>query len=159
MSQLRLYREYRLKAYLNMNHFITINGKPGQVHPHTWEFVFVIIMSGDDFVEFRTVENLIDEYMNRYQNQILNDIPPFDSTNPTIENVTEIFASDIRNMAHDYDWELVSLEGSETPTRSYIVSFRNDEEFVQEVDILRQDRIAAAIDNVTDQIKENTRNR
>ena len=39
----RLYREYKFKFYLNANHYIIINGKNGQTHPHTWEFVFYIM--------------------------------------------------------------------------------------------------------------------
>ena len=34
-----LYRDYRIKVYLNARHYIFINGKQGQTHPHTWEFV------------------------------------------------------------------------------------------------------------------------
>lgn len=30
------FREYKFKFYLNANHFIVINGKEGEVHPHTW---------------------------------------------------------------------------------------------------------------------------
>lgn len=91
MRKERLYREYRLKSYLNMNHYIIINGKQGQTHPHTWEFVITIVVAGDEFVEFRTFENLIEQYLEKYQNQILNTIEPFDIIVPTIENVTDHF--------------------------------------------------------------------
>ena len=33
-----MYREYRLKFYLNMRHYIIINEVKGETHPHTWEF-------------------------------------------------------------------------------------------------------------------------
>ena len=48
----RLYREYKFKFYLNANHYIIINGKNGQTHPHTWEFVFYIMKSEGEFVLF-----------------------------------------------------------------------------------------------------------
>ena len=38
----RLYREYRLKFYLNAKHYIIINGHKGETHPHTWEFTLSI---------------------------------------------------------------------------------------------------------------------
>lgn len=152
MNRSKLYREYRLKAYLNMNHYITIEGRPGMVHPHTWEFVFVIMMSGDSFVEFSVVEKMIDSYMNKYQNTILNDIEPFDITNPTIENVTDVFANDLSKMAEEHGWVLASLEGSETPTRSYIVSNRNEESFIENISSIERNRISDIIDHMVDDI-------
>ena len=38
----KLYREYRIKFYLNMRHYIIIDGKKGEIHPHTWEFALDI---------------------------------------------------------------------------------------------------------------------
>ena len=52
----RLYREYKFKFYLNANHYIIINGKNGQTHPHTWEFVFYIMKSEGEFVLFNKFE-------------------------------------------------------------------------------------------------------
>ena len=37
-----MYREYRLKFYLNMRHYIIINEVKGETHPHTWEFALDI---------------------------------------------------------------------------------------------------------------------
>ena len=93
-----------------MNHYIIINGKQGQTHPHTWEFVSTIIVAGDDFVEFRTFENLIEEFMEKYQNQILNAIEPFDVIVPTIENVTDQFNNELQKLLWENGGELVSLE-------------------------------------------------
>ena len=143
MRKQNSYREYRLKSYLNMNHYIIINGKQGQTHPHTWEFVSTIIVAGDDFVEFRTFENLIEEFMEKYQNQILNAIEPFDVIVPTIENVTDQFNN---------GGELVSLEGSETPTRSYIVSHRNEPEFLERIGKIKAEQVSGMIDYVVEQI-------
>ena len=40
-----MYREYRLKFYLNMRHYIIINEVKGETHPHTWEFALDIKLS------------------------------------------------------------------------------------------------------------------
>ena len=66
------FREYKFKFYLNANHFIVINGKEGEIHPHTWEFMVDILMSDQKFVQFDAYEKAIDEYFNKYQNHILN---------------------------------------------------------------------------------------
>ncbi len=148
----KLYREYRLKSYLNMNHYIIINGKQGQTHPHTWEFVITIIVSGDDFVEFRTFENLIENYLERYQNQILNTIEPFDAINPTIENVTDHFNDELQGLLQGSGGELVSLEGSETPTRSYIVSHRKEEGFIERIGKIQTQQISGIVNYVVEQM-------
>jgi len=153
MSQSNLYREYRLKAYLNMNHYITIQGKPGQVHPHTWEFVFIIIISDNSFVEFGTVEKMIEGYLDKYQNKVMNEIQPFDLTNPTIENVTDTFAQDVYDMAKEHGWVLKSLEGSESPTRSYIVSNKSEKDFITTLENVEKNKISEIIDHVISDMK------
>ena len=35
-------RYYRIKAYLNASHFVVFDGKKGDTHPHTWEFVATV---------------------------------------------------------------------------------------------------------------------
>lgn len=152
MREKKLYREYRLKSYLNMNHYIIIDGKQGQTHPHTWEFVITVIVPGDEFVEFRTFENLIERYLDKYQNQILNTIEPFDAINPTIENVTDHFNDELRELLRGSGGELVSLEGSEAPTRSYIVSHRNDQEFIEHVGKIQSQQISSIVNYVVDRI-------
>ena len=152
MRKEQLYREYRLKSYLNMNHYIIINGKQGQTHPHTWEFVITIVVAGDQFVEFRKFEMLIEQYLEKYQNQILNTIEPFDVVVPTIENVTDQFNDDLRELLRENGGELVSLEGSETPTRSYIVSHRNEPEFIDQIGKMQSKQISGVVEYVVDQI-------
>lgn len=152
MRREKLYREYRLKAYLNMNHYIIINGRQGQTHPHTWEFVITIVVAGDQFVEFRKFEVLIEQYLEKYQNQILNTIEPFDVVVPTIENVTDQFNDDLQELLRENGGELVSLEGSETPTRSYIVSHRNEPEFIDQIGKMQTKQISGVVEYVVDQI-------
>ncbi|MEY8235081.1 6-carboxytetrahydropterin synthase [Lachnospiraceae bacterium 66-29] len=152
MRREKLYREYRLKSYLNMNHYIIINGRQGQTHPHTWEFVITIVVAGDQFVEFRKFEMLIEQYLEKYQNQILNTIEPFDVVVPTIENVTDQFNDDLRELLRENGGELVSLEGSETPTRSYIVSHRNEPEFIDQIGKMQSKQISGVVEYVVDQI-------
>ncbi|MCI8484143.1 MAG: 6-pyruvoyl tetrahydrobiopterin synthase [Lachnospiraceae bacterium] len=135
-----------------MNHYITINGKQGQTHPHTWEFVITMIVDGDEFVEFRTFESLIEQYLDKYQNQILNTIEPFDIIVPTIENVTDHFNEELQGLLQEHGGELVSMEGSETPTRSYIVSHRNEPEFIDQIGKKQTEQISGVVNYVVEQI-------
>ena len=59
-----MYREYRLKFYLNMRHYIIINEVKGETHPHTWEFALDIKFSRNLFVEFNIFEHGISQFLN-----------------------------------------------------------------------------------------------
>lgn len=147
-----LYREYCLKSYLNMSHYIIIDRRQGQTHPHTWEFITTIVVARDDFVEFRTFEELIEQYLEKYQDKILNTIEPFDTIVPTIENVTDYFDDELQELLHQNGCELISLEGSETPTRSYIISHRNEPEFIEKLGKMQNQRISDIVNYVVDEI-------
>ena len=63
----KLYREYRIKFYLNMRHYIIINGNKGETHPHTWEFALDIKFGRSSFVEFNIFEKGITDFLDKYQ--------------------------------------------------------------------------------------------
>lgn len=124
----RLNREYRIKFYLNARHFIIINGHKGAVHPHTWEMVLDIRFGRSSFVEFRTFEQGISGYLAKFQNQVMNDIAPFDTILPTLENIVDVFAEDFYTIIHDIGGVLTRIEASETPTHSYILNLSEHDE-------------------------------
>lgn len=109
-----LYREYKFKFYLNANHYIIIDGKEGQRHPHTWEFMIQIKMDNEKFVQFDAYEKALDQYFDKYQNRVINDIEPFDHIIPTLENMSDYFILDIRKIVREIGGELVKMESSET---------------------------------------------
>lgn len=97
----RLYREYRLKFYLNAKHYIIINGHKGETHPHTWEFTLTIRYGRSSFVEFSTFEKGISDYIAPFQNQVMNEMPPFDAILPTLENLTDYFANEFHRIIYE----------------------------------------------------------
>ena len=108
----RLYREYKFKFYLNANHYIIINGKNGQTHPHTWEFVFYIMKSEGEFVLFNKFEKAIEEYLEKFQGRVMNEIPPFDTMVPTLENISDYFCDEIRSIITKLDRKSTRLNSS-----------------------------------------------
>ena len=108
----RLYREYKFKFYLNANHYIIINGKNGQTHPHTWEFVFYIMKSEGEFVLFNKFEKAIEEYLEKFQGRVMNEIPPFDTMVPTLENISDYFCDEIRSIITKLGGELAFMEST-----------------------------------------------
>lgn len=149
-----LYREYKFKFYLNANHYIIIDGKEGQRHPHTWEFMIEIRMDNEKFVQFAAYEKAIDNYFDKYQNRVINDIEPFDRIIPTLENMTDYIVHDIRKIVNNLGGELVKMECSETPTRSYVISFEQNDEFLETVKKNSLEKIDGIIDSVLDCILE-----
>ncbi len=149
---IRLSRQYRIKFYLNARHFIIIDGHKGETHPHTWELVLDIRFGRDSFVEFRTFESGITDYLAKYQNQIMNEVDPFDTVMPTLENIVDAFAEDFYALIHDIGGVLTRIEASETPTHSYILDLSaRDEAVTPDTDVDR--RIASEVmDAVLDEI-------
>lgn len=122
------YRQYKFKFYLNMNHFIIVDDKPGEVHPHTWEIIISVISTQSEMTPFASIERKMDEIMEPYQDQLLNNCPPFDKTVPTVENAAKYFFRLIQDNIIKLGWILIMLEVSETPTRSYIINALFDED-------------------------------
>lgn len=110
---------YRLKNYLNASHFVVFNGRKGNVHPHTWEFSALLVSCTEEVTKFTDTERKISAIFEPYQNKVLNDIAPFDSINPSLENMTEYFIGRIEKAVEGFGYKLVEVEGSETPVRTF----------------------------------------
>ncbi|WCK57509.1 6-carboxytetrahydropterin synthase (plasmid) [Aneurinibacillus sp. Ricciae_BoGa-3] len=112
---------YRLKFYLNARHFLNENGKSSEISPHTWE-VGLFILKQDEEKTFREVEKKIEAFFDNFDNQLINDIPPFNLLNPTTENIGKVFYKQLSNILSEYGRVLETLQISENPTRTYIVN-------------------------------------
>lgn len=119
---------YHYKFYLNASHAIYLNGQLGQIHPHTWEFSFEVINENEDFVLFNKVSPLIDEMLNKYQNQNINSIEPFDKINPTLENISEYFMKKFRRELKNIGMRLIWIEVSENASISYFINVIDEAE-------------------------------
>ena len=116
------YYQYKYKFYVNLNHSITINGKQGEVHPHTWELMVDIATTDEQFREFSQIEKKLEQLLEKYQDKYINSIEPFQKINPTIEKAGEVFAREIRKSIEEEGWMLLIFEISETPSRTYIIN-------------------------------------
>ena len=148
----KLFREYHFKFYLNANHSIIIDGKQGQIHPHTWEFSLRILIRREGFVEFNVFEKEISRFFEQYQNTNLNEEQPFDITVPILENIVEYFGDQIRHLVREIGGELLQIEGSETPTRSYCISYNKDSEYLVEIEKLSKESMSDALDRLLDRL-------
>ena len=124
----KVYKQYKFKFYLNMNHFIMNQGKQEEVHPHTWELLISVISDKSEMTPFMAIEKRIEGIMDRYQDKLLNDCDPFQKIIPTVENAARYFFRLIQDEIMKDGWILLMLELSETPTRAYIINGLFDEE-------------------------------
>ena len=142
----RLFCEYKFKFYINASHSIIIGGRQGDVHPHTWEILLDILVQKDAFMAFNDYEKVAHDFFAQYQDCVLNDIKPFDTLMPTLENIVDYFGGELRGLMKDVGGTLMKIEGGETPTRSYGVSYIKDDEFITDVG----ERTGEALDQVID---------
>ncbi len=145
-------REYKFKFYLNINHYIIIDGVEGQLHPHTWEFTIHVKKITNKFLQFSEVEDVIDGYLKNYQNSLLNTKEPFDRIVPTLEHVSEYFGGQFQRLIKEIGGILLWMESSETPTRSYLLDYEQDEGVKKEMEFGKNDVVLRVVDSVIDDI-------
>ena len=146
----KLFREYRFKFYVNASHSIIINGRQGAVHPHTWEFTVLVLIQREGFHEFTDYERAVERFFSRFQNRTINDVEPFNVISPTLENIVEYFGDTLRDIMREKGGELVQIEGSETPSRSYIISYEHSPDFLTSVNATAEESISSILDHVLD---------
>ena len=120
------FRQYKFKFYLNARHGIYKNGVMGEIHPHTWEIVINVVKGRDETVKFHHLEHRVEEFLSAYQDKTLNDVPPFDMINPTLENICEYFKEELTKILNRNGWIFLMMEISESPSMSYVVSLIDD---------------------------------
>jgi len=120
--QIMEYSQYKYSFYLNASHSIYINGNKGEKHPHTWQISLYVVNSKDTFMMFNEVEKLIEDYLGQYQGKYMNECSPFDTINPTLENIAQYFMVELQKKLNPLNWVIFTMEISETPSRSYIIS-------------------------------------
>jgi|GEM_PF-68661 len=120
--------QYRFKFYLNATHAIYLAGEMGQSHPHTWEVTLNTMKVTENFVLFDEVEKMCEAFFSRYKDVFINTVPPFTTVNPTLENLCHYFRDKLQEMLYEKGWLLLSIELSETPSRSYMISITDEME-------------------------------
>lgn len=116
------YRQYRFKFYLNARHGIYENGVLGEIHPHTWEIAVNVVKGRDGIEKFHHIEHRVEEFLEKYQDKILNEVEPFDMVNPTLENISEYFKAELTEILNRNGWIFLAMEMSESPSMSYVAS-------------------------------------
>ena len=120
------YSQYRFKFYINASHAIYIDGVLGQAHPHTWEIMLYTLKMREDFIAFDAIEKQIEGYLQQFQDKYINQIEPFTTINPTLENIARYLKEELQKLLFEKKWLLLSIEVGETPSRSYIIDISDE---------------------------------
>ncbi|MGL5066423.1 MAG: 6-carboxytetrahydropterin synthase [Sarcina sp.] len=114
--------KYKFKFYVNAKHSVTINSKKSSIHPHTWEIVTFLAVSKNEIINFSEFENNLKNYFLAFEGKYLNELTSFKNVEPTMEHMACIFFNEITELIESKDFNLDTIEISENPTRTYIVS-------------------------------------
>jgi 6-pyruvoyltetrahydropterin/6-carboxytetrahydropterin synthase len=84
-----------VRAHFDAAHFIRGHqGKCCRLHGHRWEVEAVAGGQDTDalgmLADFSLIRGALNEILEQYDHQSLNDIPPFDGINPTAENLARV---------------------------------------------------------------------
>ena len=79
----------------------------------------------DRFQRFSVIEHKLHGYLNTYAGVYLNDFPIF-SGDTSIENIGEVFFSEISALVAEDGQTLMRLEIGETPLRCYVIGLAEE---------------------------------
>ena len=120
---------YKLKFYLSGIHYIMVNQKTQDIHPHTWEIVVYIRNINEEIILFGEVEYIIKDYLSNFEGKTLNEIDKFKGENFSdgvyksfsTEFMAKIIFKDLIEILKRKSMLLFKIEVSERPTRTFVI--------------------------------------
>lgn len=93
MYELRVHRQF------SAAHAIRMAGQMETLHGHDWRVVVQVVGDSLDadglLCDFHALESAVDRVLAPFRNRSLNDVTPFDRTNPTAELVARHVADEV----------------------------------------------------------------
>jgi 6-pyruvoyl tetrahydropterin synthase-like protein len=116
------FKGYKLKHKLIVLHNLQDSSDPSSVYARTFEITFFISTVKSGTIRFDEMETVISRTLSRYSEKELEQIPPFDKLEPTLENMGDEFYQLIKQNLTSIGTFLEMLEISESPIETYIVN-------------------------------------
>jgi len=111
------------KTFAAAHRIVGYPGDCANIHGHTWK---VVITIGNDklneqgmVVDFRYAKRALDQVLANYDHKYLNEVSPFDKTNPTAENIAYFLYQQLKGFFHDCRLKRVTVWESETSSASF----------------------------------------
>ena len=119
--------EIVVDIFFNASHFVINKGYKGPVHSHAYRFQAKCIsqrLTDQDqvVVGYEHLRDRMRTLAQAYNNQLLNDLPPFERLQPTTENLTAILFQQLDRMLKSIHISLSNVTIWESPTESITYS-------------------------------------
>lgn len=97
-------------------------GKCENVHGHRFRVVATVRAKGTDEIgmayDFTSLRQQLGQVVSRFDHVCLNDIPPFDKTNPSSENIASTIFKELQPILKGKESSLCSIQVWESPHSS-----------------------------------------
>lgn len=113
-------KAYRIRYQFNAIHSLDLSS-PEKMHAHTFRVTAYIENVGEELDKIDFCEKQVKEYFAKYKGFRMNDIEPFRTVTPTIENMCQVFYKDLAEKLLQEGILLVKLELGDSPLASYSV--------------------------------------
>jgi 6-pyruvoyltetrahydropterin/6-carboxytetrahydropterin synthase len=119
--------EIAIDIFFNARHHVTIGGSQGPEHGHSYRLQVRCrsrSLAHQDYIiiGYHTLRERIRIVASAYNNQFLNELPPFKQTQPTTENLTAVIYQQLSRTLRDLPIDLVSVSLWDSPTESITVT-------------------------------------
>jgi 6-pyruvoyltetrahydropterin/6-carboxytetrahydropterin synthase len=109
-----------IDSFFNARHFVLTQGRPGQIHTHTFRVTVVVcqkVETSESYVfGFSEFRQIVQGEIDRFNGTLLNNIPPFsEQREPTTENLAAVIYQGITKRLPAL-LKLESVTISESPT-------------------------------------------
>ncbi len=126
-AQIKGTYQLNLGCFFNAAHQVTMRDEVGELHRHSYHLRVVaeadsLILDDQVVVPYEALRRLIDEIASAYENTVLNQLPPFQTIQPTTENLVAVISHQLLHLSKDIPIRIVEVSLMESPTQG--VSFR-----------------------------------
>lgn len=98
-------------------------GNCSNIHGHTWKVELSLTGSQLDslgmLIDFRAIRSKLSQVLDRFDHNLINDLPPFDAINPTAENLAYYIFSQLKDQFPDCHIKQVRVWESELTCAVY----------------------------------------
>ncbi len=113
---------YKYQYHFNASHATDDTQEHAHMHSFTMELYVSKLQS--EQILFFDMDDVVNQYLERYHQKLLNELPPFKAMVPSLENMGDLFFEELYLILREKGIALHQLDICENPLRVYQVSTR-----------------------------------
>ncbi|MCR4398046.1 MAG: 6-pyruvoyl-tetrahydropterin synthase-related protein [Firmicutes bacterium] len=107
-----------ITLFVSVLHRVNVSGGPGDLHKHSCSVEVELTPSPGDIIPFARLESTMRAMVSPFDGKLLNDVPDFKDTEPTIENLCHLLHRRLEAAMLEHGAVVNSVTLRESPTRS-----------------------------------------